>query len=69
MDSNVKTNWGRIFGGILLLALMYLIRRALNVGKDGNYGEITPSLIRPGAYKGFKVTSGSNELSGAEDLT
>jgi hypothetical protein len=58
-----KTNWGRIFGGFLLLALLYLIRRALNVGKNAELGEPLPNLIRPEAYQGINQLSG-DALSG-----
>lgn len=47
-----QTNWWRIFGGILLLAIIYLIRRALNVGKDTEYGTVVSNsnIMRPDAY-------------------
>ncbi len=60
-----KTNWGRIFGGFLILALLYLIRRALNVGKNDELGEPLPNLIKPEAYQGTNQLSGDELLSGA----
>ena len=60
-----KTNWGRIFGGFLLLALLYLIRRALNIGKNEELGEPLPNLIKPEAYQGVNQLSGDELLSGA----
>ena len=56
-----KTNWGRIFGGFLLLAIIYLVWWALNVGKNAEYGEVGPSVIKPEAYQrdsGEEVASG-----------
>ncbi len=56
----VKTNWGRIFGGFLLLALLYLIRWALNVWKNEELGEIQWNVIRPEAYKISNTLSGDS---------
>jgi len=52
-----------------LLAVIYLIRRALNVGKDGNYGEIN-NVIRPiedrPSLSGSQVDTGSLVDTGDE---